>query len=136
MTWKDSITISRSEFEAAIHGAVTIDKNKDPLWNQFVLLVITKGYHPVTIVQYDRMPYVWPSSNVRITLDGSLSSSEMFEQFFEADLPVRPVMPKNMELLEVKYDALLPDHLRHVLNMKNMRMTSFSKYEICRRFRK
>lgn len=133
MTWKDSIPISRDELEDALRGTVQINKEKDKLWNEFALLVTTKSYRPVTIVQYERIPYIWTPSNVRVTIDKNLSSSEMFDRFFDKELPVRPVMPLNRELLEVKYDTLLPDHLRHVLNIENMRNTSFSKYELCRR---
>ena len=133
MTWKDSISICRSELEAALQGHIQPDKSKDKLWNEFALLVITKKYRPVTIVQYERVPYIWTPSNVRVTIDRDLSSSERFDGFFEKNLPVRPVMPPDRELLEVKFDTLLPDHLRHMLGLENMRNTSFSKYELCRR---
>ena len=133
MTHKDSITISRADVEAAIAGNIEVDKNREPLWNDFVLQVMTKGFRPVTIVQYERVPYIWRPSNVRITIDMSLSSSELFSKFFDEDLPVRPIMARELDLLEVKYDTLLPDHLRQVLSMRHMINTSFSKYELCRR---
>ena len=60
-------------------------------------------------------------------------SDRNYERFFDDDLPVRPIMARDLDLLEVKYDTLLPDHLRQVMNLKNMRYTSFSKYELCRR---
>ena len=70
---------------------------------------------------------------MRVTIDRCLSSSEMFDRFFDEDLPVRPIMARDLDLLEVKYDTLLPDHLRQVMIFDNMRYTSFSKYELCRR---
>ncbi|MBE5829973.1 MAG: polyphosphate polymerase domain-containing protein [Butyrivibrio sp.] len=133
MTWKDSISITRSDLEDALNGSVQVSKEKEKLWNEFALLVITKRYRPVTIVQYERVPYIWAPSNVRITIDRNLSSSISFDSFFEKYLPARPVMPAGLDLLEVKYDTLLPDHLRHMLSLRNMRNTSFSKYELCRR---
>lgn len=133
MTHKDSITVSREDVEAALSGNIKPDKSREPLWNDFAMQVMTKGFRPATIVQYERIPYIWRPSNVRITIDRCLSSSEIFDRFFDDDLPVRPIMARDLDLLEVKYDTLLPDHLRQVMNLKNMRYTSFSKYELCRR---
>ncbi|MCR5671169.1 MAG: polyphosphate polymerase domain-containing protein [Butyrivibrio sp.] len=133
MTWKDSVPITRDELEAAVAGSVTIDKDKPPLWNEFALNIITRGYRPVTIVQYERVPFIWYPSNVRITIDKNLSSSNMYDRFFDEDLPTRPIMPQHLDLLEVKYDTLLPDYIRRMINLRDMRCSSFSKYDLCRR---
>lgn len=133
LTQKDSISITRDQLEDALSGKVKISDEYPKLWNQFALGILTRGYKPVTIVQYDRTPYIWRPSNVRVTFDRNLASSEMFDHFFDRNLPVRSVMPLDMDLLEVKFDSLLPDHLRHALNIKNMATVSFSKYELCRK---
>ena len=133
MTRKESTAITRSQLEEVLSRIPQVTGDTDPLWNQFALKILTEGYRPVTIVQYIRTPLVWQPSNVRITFDTGLASSEDFEGFFDEDLPVRSIMPEGMDLLEVKFDTLLPDHLRHAMNLKNMAVTSFSKYELCRR---
>ncbi len=133
MTWKDSISITPDDAFDAIRGNVKTSKDRPPLWNKFAINVITQGYRPVTIVQYERIPYIWKPSNVRVTFDMNLASSEMFDRFYDTKLPVRPILPDDLELIEVKFDELLPDHIRHALNIRNMRFTSFSKYELCRR---
>ena len=133
LTRKDGVTITRKQLEDALSGNVSVSEQYPKLWNRFAVEVMTKGYRPVTIVQYERTPYIWEPSNVRVTFDRKLASGENFDQFFEKDLPVRSIMPMNMDLLEVKFDSLLPDYLKAALNLRNMAITSFSKYELCRR---
>lgn len=132
MTYKDSARITRSQAESAINGDVGLCSGPDPVWNRFVLKMTTRGLRAVTIVQYERIPYIWRPSNVRITFDENIASSEMFDRFFDRDLPVRPIMPADKEIMEVKYDTLLPDHIRHSLSFGKMINTAFSKYALCR----
>lgn len=133
LTQKDSVSITRKQLEDALSGKVTVSNEYPGLWNQFALGILTKGYRPATIVQYERTPFIWKPTNVRITFDRNLASGEMFDKFFDKNLPVRSVMPLDMDLLEVKFDLLLPDYLRHALNINNMAIVSFSKYELCRK---
>ena len=86
------------------------------------------------IVEYDRIPYVYRSGNVRITLDTGLSSSRDVSRFLDPELPRRPVMPTGMQLLEVKYDAYLPDFIYQSLQLSSLRQTAYSKYALCRRY--
>lgn len=37
-------------------------------------------------------------------------------------------------VLEVKYDAFLPEIIRSLIQINTLRQTAFSKYEACRRF--
>lgn len=37
-------------------------------------------------------------------------------------------------ILEVKYDAFLPEVIRRLAQINTLRQTAFSKYEACRRF--
>lgn len=133
LTQKESVSITRQQLEDALSGNVKVSVSYPKLWNQFALGVLSLGYRPVTIVQYDRIPYIWKPSNVRITFDRNLASGEMFDRFFDKNLPVRSIMPLDMDLLEVKFDSMLPDYIGHALNIKNMAIVSFSKYELCRK---
>ena len=74
------------------------------------------------------------SKNFNITLDTGLSSSRDVSRFLDPELPRRPVMPTGMQLLEVKYDAYLPDFIYQSLQLSSLRQTAFSKYYLCRKF--
>ena len=71
--------------------------------------------------------------NVRITFDKNICGTNQVHSFFDEILPAVPVLPKGMHILEVKYDELLPDHIRDVLNTIPLRRLSFSKYYYTRK---
>ena len=43
-------------------------------------------------------------------------------------------MPLGQQLLEVKYDEFLPDHIYRSLSLNNLNQTAFSKYYLCRKY--
>ena len=105
-----------------------------PLLQKMTVQMLTRGLRPVVIVEYDRMPYVYPNSNVRITLDCNITSSKAVHRFLEDQIPRRPIMPAGQQLLEVKYDEYLPDFIYRNLQLQNLRQTAFSTYYLCRKY--
>ena len=95
--------------------------------------MLLRRMRPVVIVEYQRIPYVCKNGNVRITLDTNLAASKETESFLEKKISFHPVMPLGWQLLEVKYDAYLPDYIYRGLQLENLRQTAFSKYCICRK---
>lgn len=91
-------------------------------------------YRPITIVDYDRTAYLYETGNVRITLDRFISASGSVTEFLAETIPLSPVMPPGMHILEVKYDDFLPDHLYHALGQTGCIRTAFSKYYYSRQF--
>ncbi len=89
---------------------------------------------PKVIVEYERVPYIYRDGNVRVTLDRNVSSSSMVEQFLDAGIVTRPVMPLGQHVLEVKFDALIPDFLYTAAQLEKMRQTTYSKYYLCRKY--
>ena len=138
MTKKLSERITLEEYDILMTGKGAAekitDKNTKPLLRRVLLLRLTDGLKPKVIVQYERLPFIYPLGNVRITFDRKISSSERFEDFFSEKLPVRPVLPVGQSLLEVKYDGFLPDSIKSVIQNNTLRYTSFSKYYFCRRY--
>ena len=43
-------------------------------------------------------------------------------------------MPAGAQLMEVKYDAFLPDVIYRGLNLGTLSQTSYSKYYLCRKY--
>lgn len=108
--------------------------SQPPLLRKLTLDMLTNRLRPVVIVEYDRTPFVYPNGNVRITLDRHIASCPAPEQFLESEIPRRPVMPLGLQLLEVKYDAYLPDFLYQALSLPSLQQTAFSKYYLCRKY--
>ena len=134
-TLKTACPLTRAQFDALLENRCGLSENADQaLLNKFLILQSTRQLAPAVIVEYDRMPYVCQTGNVRVTLDQNIRSSDDFSHFFRADIPFRPVMPLGEHLLEVKYDQLLPDYIRQTLSLDCLRQTTFSKYYLCRKF--
>ncbi|MDE7277407.1 MAG: VTC domain-containing protein, partial [Lachnospiraceae bacterium] len=87
---------------------------------------------PAVIVEYDRVPYVYPAGNVRITMDRNICASPDTGEFMQKDIVAVPVLERGFHLLEVKYDEYLPDFLRQALQIVSLHKISFSKYYLCR----
>ncbi|MBO4346278.1 MAG: polyphosphate polymerase domain-containing protein [Lachnospiraceae bacterium] len=90
---------------------------------------------PKVLVSYVREPYVYKSGNVRVTFDSNVRTS-----IFRRDLLTKNGLdisatdaPGDM-ILEVKYDAFLPEIIQDIIQSKDLRQQAFSKYGACRRF--
>ncbi len=135
-TFKTSCVITKEQYFDLLNGSVdSIDLSQaPPLLRKFIMLIRTEFYKPVVIVEYERTPYVYNLGNVRITLDRNISSSNRYEDFFNDIIPSRPILPQGQHLLEVKYDELLPDFIKNVLQLGDLQQTAFSKYYLCRKY--
>ncbi len=93
-----------------------------------------RGLIPRTIVTYERMPLIYSAGNVRVTFDRKITSSEDVGKFLSGDYIQRPVLPKGHSILEVKWDEIIPRHIKETLRLERLEWTAFSKYYMCRRF--
>ena len=132
---KQSCVIDICTFEKLIQKTANIDENNPPLLNLFIKEIKTSGLHPAVIVEYERTPFVHSSGNTRVTIDRNIRSSSETDAFLEdMQLNARPVLPKGYNLIEVKYDAFLPDQIAHATEHGRMRRETFSKYYLARKF--
>lgn len=134
---KFSCPLTREQCDILLTGQPLPDDPGYPsLLQKLLLQMKTRGLRPVVIVEYDRIPFVFPAGNVRVTLDVGISSSSQCQDFFAEQLPLRPVLPMGQHILEVKWDELLPDFLYRSLMLDCLQWSSFSKYYICRKLQK
>lgn len=94
----------------------------------------TRRMEPKVIVRYERTPFVCNAGNVRITLDRAICAGAELGGFLTGEYLPCPVQPAGEELLEVKFDTILPGELRQAVYLDSLRQTSFSKYYLCRQF--
>lgn len=142
MTQKLSCALTRRQFDGIMDAAGTSKAaallrdahQNDPVLNRFLTELATKPLKQRVIVQYEREPYFFPSGNVRVTFDRLITSSKAYDAFFSGELKGRPVMPAGRQMMEVKYDDYLPDHIYHAIQLRSMRIETFSKYYLSRRY--
>ncbi|MCI9127776.1 MAG: polyphosphate polymerase domain-containing protein [Eubacterium sp.] len=133
---KTSCQISKKQCQCLIQGAAIKDVNSSQeLLKHFLIERKMELLVPKVIVEYDRMPYVYPAGDVRITFDRWISSSVDFFHFFEKSIVRRLILPQNIHIMEVKYSDGIPNAIKEVLGGDaSLSRTSFSKYTLCREF--
>ena len=134
MILKTSCGLSENQYHGLLDGMERMADGNSPLLNRFLYEQQTTLLRPTVIVQYIRMPLVYPSGNVRVTFDCNIESADDISGFFDPVIPARPILTSGMHLLEVKYDEYIPDPIYHAVQMTNMRQETFSKYCLCREF--
>lgn len=131
---KSSCPLTIEQTKTLMKGQYLRDvANQPEVLKRLTHRMMTVRMKPVVIVEYDRIPYTYKMGNVRITLDHNMAASTAVEQFLEESIPKRPIMQQGQQLLEVKYDELLPDYIYNNLQLKNLRQTTFSKFYLCRK---
>lgn len=101
-----------------------------PLIRELYAKMQTEGIAPKTIVDYTREPFIYPAGNVRVTLDYDIRSGLRCTDFLNPACVTVPV--SDAIILEVKWDAFLPDIIRDAVALADRREGAFSKYAACR----
>ena len=57
-----------------------------------------------------------------------MSASYEFDKFITGDYQKYYLLENGINLLEVKFDDILPSHIRKIVESYNYKQTSFSKY--------
>lgn len=134
-TLKTSCRLTEEQARTLMEGKPLPDPaGQPPVLRKLTLEMVTSRVRPVVITEYDRFPFVCRSGNVRIALDTNIASATPAVRFLDPQLPKRPILPIGQQLLEVKYDEYLPDHIYRSLLLDNLQWTSFSKYYLCRKY--
>lgn len=89
---------------------------------------------PRVMVSYVREAYVYDPGNVRVTFDSRIRTSLYHRDLLDGARGISAMDAPGEQILEVKYDAFLPDIIRWLLQCGTIRQQAFSKYGACRRF--
>lgn len=85
-------------------------------------------YRPKVIIDYERVAFIEEITNVRITIDMKISASYDIENFLSGNYQSFYVLPSGINILEVKFDDILPSHIRNIVESYSFKQGSFSKY--------
>ena len=91
----------------------------------------SQGLRPRTIVDYTREAYVFGRGNVRVTMDWDIRTGLGGTDFLDFGCVTVPAGGAPA-ILEVKWDAFLPDVIRDAVQLEGRRTAPFSKYAACR----
>lgn len=131
---KESCILTEEEYEDIVNSRFEnhLYREDKPVLKKLATESMCRYYTPRAIIDYERVAYVEPISNVRITLDRNITVSESVDGFREGDYVAIPLQPVNQHVLEVKFDEILPGYIRRVIDEYDLVQTSFSKYYLGR----
>lgn len=131
---KDQCVITPEEYGQLVSGdaAAVFWNTENEILKRFCVCSMTGGYQPKAIIDYERWAYVEENAHIRITLDKNISVSGEVDRFLEGEYQRIPLQERNIHVLEVKFDNILPGYIRHMITDKSLVRTSFSKYYLGR----
>ncbi len=127
---KRSLLLDRQEAEWMINGEYDFLLNrKEPLAHSLYTFIVTKGYRPKCIVEYDRLAYWENVNDIRITFDMNLRATEAnLNGLFDKNLILYPICSKSDVTMEVKYNGFLYSYIKDIISISNRMQISNSKY--------
>lgn len=131
---KRSTRLSRTETERLLAGDMGfLLHREEPVLRELYHKLRGNGLTPRTVVCYDREAFLYAPGNVRITLDRDIRTGLSPLDFLRPErFVLKPLT--GLTVLEVKYDAFLPDLVRMAVQIPDRRAGACSKYALCRRF--
>ena len=107
----------------------------DGLVQELYAKMFYQRLRPRVLVSYVREPYIYRPGNVRVTFDSMIRTTLFHQEFLTKEVLDISVTnrPQDM-ILEVKFDAFLPEIIQDVIQTNGIRQQAFSKYGACRRY--
>ena len=132
-TSKDQILIDKSICDKIVNGNIEeLDISKDNLLTKFVIDYRIRNLRPSIIVDYKRLAYTYPVSDVRVTFDSKIRSGRYNYNLYDETIETYKVIDDNEVVLEVKFNEILPEQIAIVLSTVPMIRQAYSKFATCR----
>ena len=132
MGYKVSCSLTAEEAQRIVDGdTLWMASDKRALVVELYAKMKGQGLRPKTIVDYERIPFVYGPGNVRVTIDYNIRTGLRCTDFLNPSCVTIPASGSDI-ILEVKWDDYLPTVIRHAVQIKGRRQTAFSKYAQCR----
>ena len=130
---KDWVRITREDANKIIAGDINfLTDSESALLRDFYLDYRRNLLRPVVMVDYLREAYVHPVGNVRITFDKGLHTGLGPVVFFDHKCPTAVILEEHEMILEVKFDDVLPSHIRGLFPNTIRPRSAIGKFMICR----
>lgn len=128
--------ITEDECRELLNGKINWMRDHPvPLVQELYVKMHYQMLRPRVLVSYIREPYIYRTGNVRITFDSNIRTTLFHRDFLEERVIDIDTADKPQDMiLEIKYDAFLPEIIRRLIQTNALRQTAFSKYEVCRQF--
>ena len=128
--------LTEAECRALLGGDTEwMPEHPSELVRELYCKMLCQRLRPRLLVSYLREPYVYAPGNVRVTFDSRIRTSLYGRGFLPGEIGgVSAQDCPGDTVLEIKYDAFLPEIISCLLQTEGLRRQAFSKYGVCRRF--
>jgi hypothetical protein len=133
--FKETATISKeSAYRIIDRDYNELLKYNNPVLNRVYKKFTEKQYTPKVIIDYTRDAFMFDFFNLRITIDKNLHSNNTDFDLFSDNLHTIPVILEGKQILEIKYERVLPEYIQRSLQLDAFERMAISKYTLGRRF--
>ena len=133
--FKETATISKASAYRIIEGDYNeLLSYKNPVLNKIYRKFTEKQYVPKVIIDYKRDAFMFDFFNLRITFDKNLHSNNTDFNLFSDNLHTIPVILEGKQILEIKYEHVIPEYIHRALQLDSFERMAISKYTLGRRF--
>ena len=132
MTAKEQMLISKDIYSKILNGKINDIDDAEGLLLEFLTDTKVLGLIPSIIVGYHRTAFIYPISDVRITFDSNIESGLYNYDLFDNKMPTYRVDEPGKQVLEVKFNEVLPLHIANILADIPSCREAVSKFAICR----
>ncbi|MFA9423531.1 MAG: polyphosphate polymerase domain-containing protein [Sedimentibacter sp.] len=135
MTMKSSASLTEAEVKDIYDGNFQfLKEKKEDLYKDFYFQLSSGLIKPKVIVKYNRIAFVHPVGDLRITFDQNIKTSSNQVNIFEKNINYVPAIGINENILEVKFNGVMPDHIKSLLESGQVMASSSSKYVFSRKY--
>ena len=132
---KSSVQITRRLCEQLIAGdPAGLYRSNNPLLQDMYVQMRTRLLRAKVLVDYAREAYLHPAEETRVTFDLNLRTGLHSVDLFDPRVPTVCPLDENVQILEVKFNNYLPDHVAGLLSGMQAERSAVSKYVLCRRY--
>lgn len=125
---KQSVSLNIQEVRQLLQGEDEwlLDR-KELLLQELYMERRQRRLQPKVMIEYCREAFICETGNTRITLDRNIRVGTPGENFLQEDALTVPLYHSEV-ILEVKWDAFLPDVIREITILPRGHAMAFSKY--------
>jgi len=130
---KDCVRLTREDADRMIAGDISfLAGSENGILRDFYLECRSNLLRPVVMVDYLREAYVHPVGNVRITFDIGLHTGLGSVDFFDRECSTTGIHEDHDIMLEIKFNDVLPLHIRGLFPNTIRPRCSLGKFVACR----
>ncbi|WP_461205363.1 polyphosphate polymerase domain-containing protein [Clostridium sp. DL1XJH146] len=135
MTMKVSGKLSEDEVKNIYKGNYEfLLEKEESLFKDFYFQLSHGLIKPKVIVKYNRIAFIHPVGDTRITFDKDIRTSSNQVNIFDDNIIYTPALGFNENILEIKFNGVFPDHIKSLIESGNVMATSSSKYVYARKY--